>query len=235
MLRQLAAAVAVLLTFCATANAADLWSGRPGYPGGQDWNGFYVGANVGGAVANAHADFNAAGVPTPSVDNNLRGTLGGVQVGYNRQVGRVVYGAEADFQLGKLRGSLDAPCPAGLCVLPLSASYAQSIPWFGTARGRLGYASDGWLIYATGGFAFAQLHTEASAAAPGASLTFSDTVRRYGWTMGGGIEVALARCWSAKLEYLYVDLGSSDLNWTLPALPAINGDSRLTVNTVRTG
>ena len=83
------------------------------------------------------------------------------------------------------------------------------MPWFGTARGRLGYASAGWLIYATGGYAYARLETNASASAGGLSASVQRDESRSGWTAGGGIEVAFAQNWSAKVEYLYMDFGSA--------------------------
>jgi hypothetical protein len=49
-----------------------------------------------------------------------------------------------------MKGGISAPCPPGICP-GLAASLDQRMPWFGTARGRIGYASMGWLIYATGG------------------------------------------------------------------------------------
>ena len=123
----------------------------------------------------------------------------------------------------------------------MSASYSQSIPWFGTARARLGYAQDSWLIYATGGYAYANLETNALATAGPLSASFSQREIRSGWTAGAGIEVGFAPNWSAKLEYLYADFGNVRTTWLaptvplLPPLPALNDDARLTMNVVRAG
>jgi outer membrane immunogenic protein len=117
----------------------------------------------------------------------------------------------------------------------LTATYNQTVPWFGTVRGRLGVANAGWLVYATAGYAYARLETDAFAAAGPVSASFNHNEARNGWTAGGGIEVALAPQWSAKLEYLYLDFGRATTTWTLAGLPSIIDDARLTMNVVRAG
>jgi outer membrane immunogenic protein len=115
----------------------------------------------------------------------------------------VVFGVEADIQASGMKGSIVAPCPPGFCA-GLAASLTQKMPWFGTARGRIGYTSAGWMIYATGGYAYTRLESDAFASAGGVTVNLSRDQRRDGWTVGGGIEVMLAGNWSAKLEYLYL-------------------------------
>src|SRR3974390_386341 len=129
------------------------------------WTGFYVGANVGGDIGTAKSDFSAAGATFAAVDNALTGAVLGGQAGYNWQSGPFVYGAETDIQWSNAKGTLSAPCVPGLCGVALTASYSQEVSWFGTVRGRLGYAMDGWLLYGTAGFAYGQLQTNASASA----------------------------------------------------------------------
>jgi outer membrane immunogenic protein len=88
------------------------------------------------------------------------------------------------------------------------------MPWFGTARARLGWASDNVLLYATGGLAYGRATLHADYLNNGLvfgtviSQTLDVAAIKTGWTAGGGIEAALAGGWSAKFEYLYVDLGS---------------------------
>jgi outer membrane immunogenic protein len=209
----------------------------PPLPAPYDWTGFYFGGNVGGGWANAKSDFSAAGSPVfASANNSLTGILGGAQVGYNWQSGPTVFGWESDFQFSGVKGQLDAPaCPAAVCGVPLSASYSQKMPWFGTVRGRVGYASDMWLMYATGGYAYARLESEATASAGGATATVSRKETRSGWTVGGGIEVALSRQWTAKVEYLYIDLGTRQGSWALTGLPDLNDSVRVYENLVRAG
>jgi opacity protein-like surface antigen len=242
-MRALIFAVSLLLAIGQTAAAADL-SGPPRmraplpvetspYLG---WSGFYIGLNGGGAVAFAASDFSILGnAAFASVNNPLTGGIGGAQIGFNWQTGVTVFGLEADIQASSVKGSLSAPCAAGLCVVPLTATYAQKVPWFGTVRGRLGFAWSGWLIYATGGYAYARLETDAFAGVPGAFATFNNHDNRNGWTAGTGIEVAIAPAWSVKLEYLYLDFGRANTTLLFPALPAIVDNARFTMNVVRAG
>jgi outer membrane immunogenic protein len=130
-----------------------------------------------------------------SVDNipaKPSGFVGGAQAGYNWQRGAFVFGVEGDLQA---TGADDT-----------FASWKFSNPWFGTVRGRAGYTFNNILAYATGGLAFGELRAE--------TLGLSETHVNAGWTAGVGAEVGLAPNWSAKVEYLYVDLASSNFNIT---------------------
>jgi outer membrane immunogenic protein len=148
----------------------------------------------------------------------------------------MVLGAEADFQLANLKGSLDAPpCPAAACGVALSARFSQKMPWFGTVRGRVGLASDGWMAYVTGGYAYARLETVATATAGPLTDTLTRNDMRSGWAAGAGVEVALISKWSAKLEYLHLDLGTKDGTFALTGLPVIHDSVRLNTNLVRAG
>jgi outer membrane immunogenic protein len=111
------------------------------------------------------------------------------------------------------------------------------MPWFGTVRGRIGYASMGWLLYATGGYAYTRLENHAFATAGGLAVDLRRDENRNGWTAGGGIEVMLAGNWSAKVEYLFMDFGKHDGSWTLSGPPAltITDSTRLQTNIVRGG
>jgi outer membrane immunogenic protein len=241
-MRRLACAAATFLAACAAAHAADLSQPLPyktpvAPPPYMSWSGFYVGVNVGGGTGNGRSDFAIAGGPAfASVNNSLSGAIGGGQVGFNWQTGLAVFGVETDIQASGLKGGLTAPCPPGGCGLPLSASFNQKLPWFGTVRGRIGAASNGWLVYATGGYAYGRLETDAMASAGAASAAASMHETRNGWTVGGGIEVAFAPGWSAKLEYLYVDLGTVNRTWILGGpLPNLADSAAFTMNVVRTG
>jgi outer membrane immunogenic protein len=183
------------------------------------------------------SDFSVAGSPAfASVHNHLEGAAVGAQVGFNWQTGWIVFGLETDFQAAGIKGGLNAPpCPAPVCGVAVTATYDQRVPWFGSVRGRIGVANGGWFFYATGGYAYARLETNASATAGAVSATFTDNETRHGWAAGGGIEVALAPQWSAKLEYLHLDFGSAATTWTLPGLPSITDDARLAMSVVRAG
>ena len=163
-----------------TASAADLpRSSAPYYspppPVVYNWAGFYAGANLGyewGKVTNS------AGNPS--------GLLGGVQGGYNWQNGQWVFGIETDLQI---TGADDTFAP-----------WKFSNPWFGTLRGRVGYAMNNILFYGTGGLGYGELKGELFGLEEDKTLA--------GWTLGAGMEVGMAPNWSAKVEYLYLDLNS---------------------------
>jgi len=79
-------------------------------------------------------------------------------------------------------------------------------------RGRLGFASDRWLFYATGGFAYGEARYDLALTGPVFGLVVHDSTRKSGWTAGGGVEAAISSLWSVKLEYLYVDLGTRSIS-----------------------
>jgi outer membrane immunogenic protein len=240
-MRKAALAAFAILFTASMAHAADLPRSQSVYVPAprsvNDWTGFYVGGNVGGGWASAETDFSIGGGATfANAVNNLTGVLGGAQLGYNWQTGPAVFGVEADIQLTGMRGTLQAPtCVAAVCGVTTNASYSQKLPWFGTVRGRLGYAQDSWLIYGTGGYAYARLETEASATAGAASVNLSREETRSGWAVGGGVELAFTRNWTARVEYLYVDLGRKDAVLAIPGIATIGEDSRVTQNVVRLG
>ena len=240
-MRKFLGGTAIVLIMTAGAAAADL--GQRSYappvmmqPAPMGWSGFYLGANLGGGWGSGDSDFSVAGGQFATVNNSLSGFIGGAQIGYNWQMGPLIFGLETDFQYSGLRGEVDAPiCPAALCGVALSATYKQDVTWFGTVRGRLGYADAGWLAYLTGGYAYAQLDTEATATAGAVTANFSANDIRGGWTLGGGVEMMLAPNWSAKVEYLHLDFGSDSGSLVLPGLPTITDNARLTMEVVRAG
>jgi outer membrane immunogenic protein len=232
-------AASALLMLGGTALAADLPfrpAPAPIAAAAPTWTGFYVGLNGGGGIGNGSSDFSIVGGPAfASVNNSLSGAIGGGQLGYNWQSGPVVFGVETDFQGSSVKGTITAPCLPAVCGLPLSASYSQELSWFGTARGRIGYASAGWLIYATAGYAYGQVKTNASASAGAATVALGMNETRNGWTAGGGIEVKFAPRWSAKVEYLFVDLGEANHSFVFPAVATVGDTTRITVNVARAG
>jgi outer membrane immunogenic protein len=239
-MRTIISTTAALLMLGTAAGAADMrpipYKAAP-MVAPPTWTGFYLGVNVGGAFGEDRLDFGVFGAPSfASANNAFHGITGGGQIGYNWQFNSFVAGFEADFQGSSLKNTLVAPCAPAICApLGLSAAYSQNLPWFGTARGRIGYAQDSWLIYVTGGYAYAAVDTTATATAGVLAATFNSHDVRSGWTVGGGIEVGLASNWSVKAEYLYVDLGSVRTTWNFATIPAITNDSRVTMNVVRAG
>ena len=183
------AIVSAAMSLAVSAQAADLGYQRRAEPYAPQplvysWVGPYIGANLGYGWGDISHN------PTsPS------GVLGGVQAGYNWQTGAWVFGLEGDVQIS---GADDTFAP-----------WKFSNPWFGTARGRVGYAFNNVLVYGTGGLAFGEVRGE--------TFLLSENHGTIGWTAGAGVEMALNKNWSAKAEYLYVDL--SDKNFTITGLP----------------
>jgi outer membrane immunogenic protein len=183
--------IVAALCVTASAQAADMYARRPyaqpytvSQPLANSWIGPYIGGNLGygwGDVSNNGTQ--------PS------GVLGGLQAGYNWQSGSIVYGLEGDLQLSSADDTF--------------APWKFSNPWFGTARGRVGYAFNNVLLYGTGGLAFGELK--------GQGFGFSESHSSVGYTVGAGAEFALNQNWSAKIEYLYVDL--SEKHFTVTGLP----------------
>ena len=147
---------------------------------------------IAGPVPISAATSATRGARSTTIQPNRRAFRAEVQAGYNWQNGPWVFGVEGDIEL---TGAEDT-----------FASWKFSNPWFGTLRGRAGYAFNNILFYGTGGLAFGELR--------GQTFGFSDSHTTAGWTVGVGAEVGLAQNWSAKIEYLYVDLADSHFTVT---------------------
>lgn len=184
------------------------------------WTGFYIGGNAGYGWSNASGTFTTASGPDPFTAKG-NGFLGGAQAGYNWQTGPVVFGAEADFQGSTANGPLSAT--AGPTI-----SATAKTPWFGTVRGRLGYAIDRILLYATGGAVYGDGSLNGTVSSVG---TFSNSATFWTWTAGAGAEVAFWGCWSAKLEYLY--MGTPSTTPVIPTVTAVSGSA--STNIIRAG
>jgi outer membrane immunogenic protein len=167
----------------------------PAYVPFFSWNGFYLGINAGYGWGDSKWTDNVTAATTGNFDTS--GAVIGGTAGYNLQTGSMVFGVETDFDWSNIKGTTVVGCPAPGCE--------TTNEWLGTARARLGYAIDRALPYVTGGLAYGQV----KGTVPGVG-SFSDT--SIGWTAGGGFEYAFAGNWSAKLEYLYVDLGAATCN-----------------------
>ena len=233
-----------------------------------NWNGFYIGINGGYSWGRAGRDITfrdaVTGVPLVAVagtggsnGSNLNGGLFGGQIGYNWQTSNWVFGLETDAQWTGQRGSVSALCPAttagclpGLTFVPAgafgtAATLDQKLEWFGTFRGRVGIAVvPNVLLYATGGAAYGTLKTNLGLAGftpngTPVAVTASSSDTRFGWTVGGGVEAMFASNWSAKIEYLYMDLGSVSSTAVFPTAAGIGLgatlNSRITDNIIRAG
>jgi outer membrane immunogenic protein len=185
------------------------------------WSGFYVGGNLGYGWASGSGTASLGGVPG-TFSGSGSGFLGGAQLGYNLQTGNWVWGLEADFQGSAGDGNVHGS--AGATTFNATAK----TPWFGTARGRIGYAFNRSMVYGTGGLACGRNELDGTVTPGGA---FSSEKNFMTWTIGAGYETMLWDRWSAKLEYLYLATPND-----VPMPPgATNVDGSSTTHIVRAG
>ena len=202
MMRRALAAIGIAALTMTSALAADFPSRplprprAPTYVPFFTWNGFYLGFNAGYGFGTSSWKDTVLGVSTGNI--NTSGALLGGTVGYNYQTGGVVMGLEGDIAWSNIKGSTINNCVT---------TCQTSLSWLGTGRVRLGYAFDRFLPYVTGGAAFGDV--KGSVAGFG---SFSNT--QVGWAGGAGLEYAFVDHWSAKVEYLYADLGNSNCSTT---------------------
>ena len=191
-----AAAIGILMSSAASAADAGVW---------RDWNGLYIGGNLGygwGSVGLANV---MSGYPTPSGPGtydssfNPAGAVAGGEVGFNYVFDDTLVGVEADMQWS---GMADTS----------SLGDDAKLDYFGTVRVRLGKTIGSYLAYVTGGFAFGHGTGTLNYVSPVAA-TFTDDAAHIGWTLGVGVEKAIDEHLSLKAEYLYVKLNSEFYNW----------------------
>jgi outer membrane immunogenic protein len=261
-------AAGLSIGLAAAASAADL--GRPApapvYTKAPlvepaTWTGWYAGLNAGGDWGASDGSTSMAcpggggciGPPVSTAINALgssqslhtSGFTGGVQGGYNWQSGIWVVGFETEFDYFRSAGSNSATRPSPALGDTHTLSKSVSTDWLLTARPRVGVASGNWLVYGTGGLAVTQLK---------ANWSFHNSLQndvdienaavsaaKAGWTVGAGVETALAGRWTVGLEYLFVDFGSISASSTLVPQPGGPGSVKnvfshatdLTTNIVR--
>ena len=158
---------------------------------------------------------------------NVTGFLFGGTLGANFQTGQLVLGLESDFDWSSVTGSSSVAGCTAIGAPVGAACQTKSANWLSTARGRVGYAFDRILVFATGGLALTNLEIALTQPA------LSDNNVEAGWTVGAGIEFAFADNWTAKAEYLFVDFGKFTCHVTLPVCGT--GTVSLNENIVRAG
>jgi outer membrane immunogenic protein len=218
MLRVALPGIFCAVALISSARAADLAAPAASYKDSPNsprvnWAGFYEGVNGGYGWSGGNTTLNAdyqiglkrGSFPELRFDKN--GGFGGVQIGYNRQWGRFVYGLEADFQGGNISGSGSSTTG----IVPVTLAMTSTLDWFGTVRGRIGYTYENALFYVTRGFAYGQAHGTASVSVSGALLGERDLQGTpLGRVLGGGAEFAFSPAWSIKAEYLHIDFKEKD-------------------------
>jgi len=227
------------------------------------WTGGYVGINAGYAGGKFKTDFdNFTPLPTAEItalrapvypfdldgssEDNANGFVGGVQAGYNWQFSNgFVLGAEADFQGSTLKSKITGS--AGDDITSVYSEIKTKVDWWGTVRGRIGYAAtERFLVYGTGGLAYGKVKTSyrfgvAVNGEEDFATGFSTSKTKAGWTIGGGAEYAITNNWTLKSEYLYTDLGKAKDRATLVDFngggfgPSGDVSSSVKFHTVRVG
>ena len=167
-----------------------------------DWSGLYVGAHIGGAWSNSTLTSNNIGT---SWNTGGTGFIGGLQAGYNFQVGNFLFGVEGDFDWTTFAGT-SGPVATSLGILQASAN----INWISTVAARFGITSDRLLLYGKIGGGWVQSSAALSVVNGPAISTGSHTDG--GWLVGAGMEYAFASNWTAKLEYNYIGLSNSTIS-----------------------
>jgi len=203
------------------ALAADLPVKAPAMKAVYDWTGFYIGGHFGYGGGSFGPDTNPLPLQGVAFPHSVTGLVGGYQIGYNRQLANnVVLGFEAD-------ATFPSPMDQAAFARMPPTPYNTSIDYFGTARGRIGYAFGPWMPYVTGGFAWGH-----------PNIAFNDDsgaiVRHYqfGWTAGLGLEFAVSGNWSAKLEYDYVELSRQLYDLSGFGFANVNVDPRIHLATI---
>ncbi len=225
-MKKLLMASAALAAFVSTSHAADLPT-RKGPPAPVlplfTWTGFYAGVNAGytlsdnktnligyGTVLNTRAN---AGALTNSYGTSSNGFIGGVQAGYNYQMGQFVAGVEADIDYNS--STKTSSTSATFAAIPYTNTAKSQLNYLGTVRGRLGFTPiDRFLVFATGGLAYGGVkETISFTGSPSTNGNFygSKNSTRAGYTIGAGIEYAVTTNWIVKAENLYYDLGKTNV------------------------
>jgi outer membrane immunogenic protein len=241
------ATTALVTTLFGAARAADLGplvtKAPPPLPVYYNWTGFYLGGNLGGSWGRQSEEVFVGGLPIAGVSDHPNGVIGGGQIGYNWQLynsgtwgNAWVFGLEADIQGSNQRATDDFAFLTS-SVGPLSGDFSDKLEWFGTVRGRVGVAFDRILPYVTGGWAYGDRNLNGTLTVPAGTASFSTSSTLDGWTVGGGIEWAFWDHWTAKFEYLYMDLGGNNNNNDFSALRTPVGitTSHFTDNIARVG
>ena len=202
-----------LLTLAAAGTQAALAADLPPRPAPYaapvivpvyNWNGFYIGGNVGWAFGDASATYNPTGLTWETGKN---GFMGGVQAGMNWQTGAFVFGIEGEFDW------INGKSSRGLIGTGIWGDGGTD--WMATIAGRIGFAANNVLWYAKGGAGWVN-NTATIYNGAGTTLwTASET--SLGWLIGAGVEVGLTPNWTAKIEYQYLNLE----NWTGSCLNAL--------------
>lgn len=222
------AAMASLAMLCAaSAGAADLGSPgllppAPELPTFYSWTGIYAGLQGGYSWGSNRVRIGGPAGPFPSTSFRVDGesAFGGAHAGFNYQFGSVVLGVEGDVEALNQRSRFDG--------IGLTGRVSQD--WQGSARGRIGYAFDRMMVYATGGLSFTEY--ERRVFDPATGLSERLTSARTGWNIGAGVNFAFTDNLILGAEYRYTDFGQNRFAGS-GAFPGLTGDQELTTHSAR--
>jgi outer membrane immunogenic protein len=258
-MQRLLLAVVFAASGAVSASAADLpartYSKAPALVAAPvySWSGCYLGGNVGGGwgtrtgdrgIINSGNGTLNAGIGVPAeLDTGSSGVIGGAQAGCNYQIGAIVFGVEADIQGSDIHGNSTNffPSPNGGITDATTTRGEDRLDWFGTARARIGFTpTNNLLLFGTGGLAYGGVKNSATLVLTpigDGNYAGSTSETKIGWTAGVGGEYAFANNWSVKLEYLYLDLGTTAVRMVDPGRPGtfIDYGFRHRDNIVRAG
>jgi outer membrane immunogenic protein len=212
---SIAAAAILPMLAAVSATAADLPVTAPTYraqpPVLYSWTGLYVGGHLGAGWSTSEwRVFDTFGAPTVGLGSgSASGFLGGAQIGINYQVDAIVFGIEGDFSWANVSGQT---CDAITGLLQCNSKADR----FATLVGRFGIAADRALVYVKGGAAW--VHNTYGITLISSPNVFEPTssLNKWGWTAGAGVEYALVRNWMVKLEYDFMDFGTSRVVFDVP-------------------
>lgn len=203
-------AAAALAAAMATVQAADLpaqtYKGPAVVPPPPPpmWTGFYIGASAGYGWGDQTLTFGGTGT-TGTLTSDLGGLVYGGHIGFNWQLpSSIVVGVEAD-----INGSGASDTVAGVVTIAgaaVNATVTNKITYWGTVRGRLGYAFGSIMPYLTGGWAYVGSETTATFTVGGATAVAGTSgTQTNGWVLGGGVEWMMSPNLILGAEYLYVN------------------------------
>jgi outer membrane immunogenic protein len=242
-MKKLALVASILIAGSVHGFAADMaprYSKAPVAPVETwNWGGFYIGGNVGGAWERGSSSTNFISLgTTPLADatnpqsNSLNSSalIGGIHGGYNWQAAAWVFGLEADWDWTNTKNGFCRQTDAfSLSCADNNRGFLtlnEKTEWLGSARGRVGYAWDRFMIYGTGGAAWGKIDTSINANCLVGGCGFSSlplngtanfSTTKTGWVAGAGIEAMLTANWIVRAEYLHYDLGSINYTAIFPA------------------
>ena len=230
--------VATMLAISGQARAADLPAPTlpPPVPASYNWSGIYVGVNGGWGDGRSNWTNNCidctGSSPIPGGETgsfSVSGYLAGGTLGWNYQIGPWVYGIEGDFDWTHLTGNSGSTCGGLSDAVPPPTGCETESEWLATVRGRVGYAFNNVLLFGTAGGAVARIKTGLIPPS-----TF-DSSTEAGWAVGAGLEVGFAPNWTAKVEYLFVDLPNATCTTTTNCGAAAGSTVSFNENMVRAG